>query len=82
MEKDFENEVIARLTKIETKLDDYNSFKEKADKAIYMSQDNEKRITELENNSKWLKNTTLGAVITGAVAILFMILKSGLGMPQ
>ena len=82
MEKDFENEVIARLTKIETKIDDYNSFKEKADNAIHLSQENAKRIAELENNSKWFKHTTLGAVITGTIAVIFMILESGLGMPQ
>lgn len=41
MEKGFEREVLDRLTKIETKLDDYNTMKEKTDDAHNLSIQNE-----------------------------------------
>lgn len=63
-EKDFEIEVLARLTKIETKLDDYI----------------EKRITDIEEKLKWITRTTVGAIITGLIAILFVVLQQGIGL--
>ena len=42
-EKDFEREVLERLTKIETKLDDYNGIKTKAEDGYVLAKENEKR---------------------------------------
>ena len=46
MEKNFESEVLTRLTKIETKLDDYSRIKEKTDDSYSLSKENEKEIEE------------------------------------
>lgn len=64
MEKDFEVEVLNRLTKIETKLDDYI----------------EKRITDIEDKLKWISRTTIGAIITGAIAIIFLLVQYSIGL--
>ena len=48
MEHSFENEVLTRLTKIETKLDDYSKNKEKTDDAYNLSKENEKDIEEIK----------------------------------
>ena len=80
MNKIFETEVIERLARIETKLDDYEDIKNKADDAYNKSNQNERRIQELEDNSKWLKRTTIGAVITSLVALIFLFIKLGLGV--
>ena len=64
MDKDFEVEVLSRLTKIETKLDDYI----------------EKRITDIEDKIKWISRTTIGAIITGVIAIAFLIIQYGMGI--
>lgn len=56
-------EVLARLTKIETKLDDYI----------------EKRITDIEEKLRWITRTTVGAIITGLVTIIFVFLQHGIG---
>jgi hypothetical protein len=69
MEKPFEVEVLQRLTKIETKLDDYNGTREKAEKAYSLSADNKEEIKQMKDNNKWLFRTTVGAVITGLIGI-------------
>lgn len=80
VDKSFETEVIERLTKIETKLDDYQNVKSKADEAYSKSRENERRIGELEDNSKWLKRAILGALISSSVALLFILVQIGLNI--
>lgn len=80
MDKVFETEVIERLTKIETKLDDYQNYKSKSEEANNRSKDNERRIAELEDNSKWLKRAVFGAMISSTIALLFIVIQIGLGL--
>ena len=80
MEKDFETEVLTRLTKIETKLDDYSRMRDKTETAYNLSKENEREITELQEKIKWITRTVIGAIITGLVGILFLFLKSGMGV--
>lgn len=78
----FEREVLDRLIAIETILNqqDYKGLREKVDKdheeiikEKETSKDYERRITKLEDNNKWLWRTVAGALILGAMAILFGI---------
>ena len=70
-EKDIQD-IRERLIKIETLLENYNkntdlklnTFSEKLAVANH-------RISNLEDNNKWLWRTTFGAIITSAIAILF-----------
>lgn len=78
--KNFEIEVLTRLTVIETKLDGYKEIKEKTEEAYSKSFEHEKRIEELEDNNKWLWRTTVGATITSFVGVFFIIFKIGLGI--
>lgn len=80
MEKNFESEVLTRLTKIETKLDDYNRIKEKSDEGYSLSRENEKEIAELKDKIKWISRTIVGAIITGIVAIIFLLIQMGAGI--
>lgn len=68
-EREFEIEVLTRLTKIETMLEDFKGIEQKATEAYNLSLNNKKRLDEIENNNKWLFRTTVGAVIAGLVAI-------------
>lgn len=77
---EFQTEVLTRLARIETKLDDYDNLKTKAEETRAKAFSNERRINELEDKQKWLERTTVGAFITGAVAIIFIIIKLGLGI--
>ena len=80
MDREFEKEVLERLTRIETKLDDYDSIRTKAEEARAKAYANERRINNIEEKQQWLSRTTLGAIIAGAIGILFIIIKIGLGI--
>ena len=74
-EKDFEREVLERLTKIETKLDDYNGIKRKAEDSYVLSKENEKDIKEMKDKMQWLSRTLVGAIITGIITLIVAYLK-------
>lgn len=77
-EKQFETEVLTRLTKIETKLDDYNNIRQKTEDAYASSRENSKEIDELKDKLKWITRTLVSAILTGIVGIVFIYLKLGL----
>lgn len=81
MDQGFEKEVITRLTKIETKLDDYSKNKEKTDEAYNLSKENEKKIADINERIKWITRTIIGAIITGVIGIGIAVFKNGIGMP-
>lgn len=80
MQTEFEKEILERLIRIETKLDDYDSIKTKVEETRAKAYSNERRIGELEDKNKWLERTTIGSIITGVIAIIFILIKLGLGV--
>ena len=78
MEKEFEKEILERLIRIETKIDDYESTKTKVEEARAKAYSNERRINDLEDKLKWISRTTIGALITGGIAVIYAIFKLGL----
>ena len=77
-DKEFEKEILERLIRIETKIDDYENTKTKVEEARSKAYSNERRINEIEDKFKWLSRTATGAIITGAIAIIYTVLKIGL----
>lgn len=67
----FEIEVITRLTKIETKLEDFKSIEDKANAAYNIARENEKKLEEL----KWYKHTTVAAIIGLIVKLVWDLIK-------
>jgi hypothetical protein len=80
MEKDFETQVLTRLAVIESKIDDYNNIKEKCEEAYNKSKSNEKNIEEINDKIKWLSRTITGAIITGVIGIVIVLIKMGIGL--
>ena len=74
-EKKFEIDVITRLTKIETMLEDFKGIEGKTNEAYNLSHSNKQRLDKIEDNNKWLFRTTVGAVITGLIAIVLTLIK-------
>lgn len=74
-EKKFEIEVLTRLTKIETMLEDFKGIENKTNEAYNLSKSNKQRLDKIEDNSKWLFRTAVGAVITGLIAIVLSFIK-------
>lgn len=75
MEKSFETEVISRLSKIETKLDDYKQVKDDAAEALQLSKANDCSIKEIKENSKWLRRTVFVALLGLVSSIIMLYLK-------
>lgn len=80
MDKPFETEVLTRLAVIESKLDSYKELKTIAYSADTRSKENKSEIEELKEKNKWLSRTIIGAIIGEVVAIIFLIVKTGLGV--
>lgn len=80
MESGFQREVLERLTKIETKLDDYKEIKEKNEIAYTKSMNNEKDIIDIQDKLKWISRAIVGAVIVAIIGIVFSFLKIGIGL--
>lgn len=74
-EKKFEIEVLTRLTKIETMLEDFKGVESKSTEAYNLSIKNKERLDKIEDNNKWLFRTAVGAVITGLIAIALSFIK-------
>lgn len=74
-DRKFEIEVLTRLTKIETMLEDFKGIEQKSIKAFELSQRNKERLDKIEDNNKWLFRTAIGAVITGLVGIVLTFIK-------
>lgn len=74
-ERKFEIEVLTRLTKIETMLEDFKGVETKATNAYNTALNNKIRLDKIEDNNKWLFRTAIGAVITGLIAIALTFVK-------
>lgn len=86
-EQSFEREVLQRLTTIEVKLDSHSKAKEttyKNEKKIIElegeTEQQDERISRIENSVTWLVRTVAAAVITATVGIIFVLVQSGAGL--
>lgn len=70
MDSNIQQEILERIVRIETKIDGYNSTREKADVAYNKACQSEKDITEIKDNQKWLWRTIAGAIILGLISTL------------
>ena len=75
MNEKFQLEILTRLAVIESKIDDYKYFKKKSEDAYNLSLSNEESIKEINDRSKWIWRTTVGALITGLISILTVYFK-------
>ena len=73
--KNFEIDVITRLTTIETMLRDFKGVESKSTEAYNLSLNNKERLDKIEDNNKWLFRTTVGAVIVGLIGIILNFIK-------
>lgn len=66
MEEQAWREVLERLARIETKLDNYETVRDKAERALLIAQSNAKLIEKMEANNKW----AWGFMLTLAVTVI------------
>lgn len=70
-----QNEILTKLSIIETKIDDYKEVKDKCDNAFHTSEQNKRDIEILNNKITWIIRSILGALISGVIAFIFTLLK-------
>lgn len=63
-------EIVDRLARIETKLDNHEQLREKADIALSMAKNNEGDIAEIKENQKWTWRTIAGIGVSVAVYLI------------
>ncbi len=63
-------QVLQRVTAVETKIDGYNSLREKLDKTYGMTLSNKDDIEEMKENRKWLVRTSAGTLITSTITLV------------
>ena len=80
MDKNFETQVLTRLAVIESKLDDYKTIRDRTEEAYNTSQENKQDIAEINEKLKWLSRTIVGAIISGIIGIIFILIKMGIGV--
>jgi siroheme synthase (precorrin-2 oxidase/ferrochelatase) len=68
-------EIRERIVRIETMLQQYDSAK--ATEAHQLATHLKERVERLESNQTWLWRTVIGALITGAVGVLFFLARGG-----
>lgn len=72
-EEKFKVEVLTKLTRIETILEDFKGVETKATEAYNRSLDNKQRLDKIEDNNKWAFRTSIGAVITGLIGLVISL---------
>ncbi|OXM84618.1 hemolysin XhlA family protein [Paenibacillus rigui] len=66
-------EILQRLTRVETKLDMMNSARDTANDALQSTKAAHKRLDTIEENQKWIWRTVVGAMIVGVVNLLLKV---------
>ena len=77
---DFKIEVLTQLAVINSKLDGYNKTQEIAVQADNRSKQNEQDIKDMKDTNKWAFRTSIGAIITSAIGLVFLLIKLGMGI--
>lgn len=77
---DLRLDVLTQLAVINSKLDGYPETKKMASEADVRSKQNEKDIQEIQDRNKWILRTSVGAIITSLISLLFLYAKLGLGV--
>ncbi len=77
MEKTIEQQILERLVRLETKLDNYNGLKEIVYETNNKAVQNERNLGEIRDSIKWLTRTVTGAVVTTVVGLIFTLIRLG-----
>lgn len=84
-EQEFERDVIERLTKIESKIEKLDDYK----KQVYQNKDellllrqrvekSEKDLNALHENNRYLKRTTIAAIISAIISVGFNLIANNM----
>ncbi|MFB0841766.1 hemolysin XhlA family protein [Paenibacillus oleatilyticus] len=66
-------EILQRLTRVETKLDLMNSARDIAQEALQSTKSAHHRLDRVEKTIFWAATTIIGALIVGAITLIFKL---------
>lgn len=66
-------EILQRLTRVETKLDMMVSARDIANEALQSTKAAHKRLDTIEDSQRWLWRTAVGTMIVGGINLLFKL---------
>lgn len=75
-----ELDIKIRLAILEQKVDDYLDIRDVVKHLQHISDHNQERLDKLEDSSKYLFRTAIGAILASAIAIIFHFIDGGLGI--
>lgn len=64
-------EILQRVTAVETKVNTMANTKDIANEALQSTKSAHHRLDKVESNQTWLWRTVVGAVIAGAIALMW-----------
>lgn len=70
-DQETEIEILQRLTRVETKIDLMINARDIAQEALQSTKAAHKRLDKVEGNETWLWRTAIGALLVGAVNLLW-----------
>ena len=68
--KNYEIEVLQKLSRIETLLEDYKSVVTKSNEAYAISMQNKEEIDELKENHQWIFRTSVTAILGAVLSLI------------
>lgn len=72
-EYDETQEILQRLTRVETKIDMMISARDMAQEALQSTKAAHHRLDKLESNQTWIWRTVVGAIIAACISLIFKI---------
>ena len=70
MRNDISEEILHRLTRVETKLDMFASAKDTANEALQLGNENKRRIDKLERALYWTSAIIIGGVLVSVLNVV------------
>lgn len=70
MRNDVSEEILQRLTRVETKLDMFASAKDTANEALQLGNENKRRIDKLERALYWTSAIIIGGVLVSVLNVV------------
>lgn len=70
MRNDISEEILQRLTRVETKLDMFASAKDTANEALQLGNENKRRIDKLERALYWTSAIIIGGVLVSVLNVV------------
>ena len=75
---DNKQDIEIRLALLEEKVNDYKEVRDSVKELQHIIEHNKERLDKLEDSSKWIFRTALGAIVASIIAVIFHFIDGGI----